>query len=100
MAQNRVSLSILDAKYTVSSDDSAEYMKEVGREVDRTLREMLEANPHLSQYTAAVLAAVNNLDRARKAEIAADRLRSQVAAYLEETQALRAEMEALRKLYS
>ncbi len=100
MAQNRVALTIQGCKYTVSSDDTVEYMKDVAREVDHTLHDMLEANPHLSPYNAAVLAAVNNLDRARKAETAADRLRSQVAAYLEETQALRAEMEALRKLYS
>lgn len=100
MSQNRVTLSIAGAQYTVSSDDSVEYIKDIGRELDQTIREMLETNPRLSQNMAAVLAAVNNLDRARKAELAADRLRSQVASYLEETQALRAEMEALRRLYS
>jgi regulator of replication initiation timing len=49
---------------------------------------------------AAVLTAINNADRARKAEASVDNLREQLAEYLEENQALRAEMDALRRLYS
>ena len=54
----------------------------------------------MSMNMAAVLTAINNADKARKAETSADHLRTQVTDYLEENKALRAEMEALRKLYS
>ena len=60
----------------------------------------MEENPRLSMNMAAVLTGINSADRARKAEQATDNLREQVTDYLEENKALRAEMDALRRLYS
>lgn len=100
MARNRVKLTICGAEFMLSSDESVEYMEKLGKEVDREIRQLMEDNPRMSMNMAAVLAAINNADRSHKAEANADHLRSQVTEYLEENKALRAEMEALRRLYS
>lgn len=100
MARNRVKLTICGSDFMLSSDESVEYMETLGEQVDREIRQLMEDNPRMSMNMAAVLTAINNADRARKAESAADHLRTQVTEYLEENKALRAEMEALRRLYS
>lgn len=100
MARNRVKLTICGSEFLLSSDESVEYMQALGREVDREVKKLMEENPRLSVNMAVVLSAMNSADRARKAERAADNLRTQVTEYLEQNEALRAEMEALRRLYS
>jgi cell division protein ZapA (FtsZ GTPase activity inhibitor) len=75
-------------------------MEALGRSVDGEMKKLMEENPRMSMNMAAVLTAINNADRARKAEASSDHLRTQVTEYLEENKALRAEMEALRRLYS
>ena len=100
MARNRVKLTIGGSDFVLSSDESTEYMEALGRAVDGEMRKLMDENPRMSMNMAAVLTAINNADRARKAEASGDHLRTQVAEYLEENKALRAEMEALRRLYS
>ena len=100
MARNRVKLTIGGSEFVLSSDESTAYMEALGRAVDGEIRALMEENPRMSMNMAAVLTAINNADRARKAEAGADNLRTQVTEYLEENKALRAEMEALRRLYS
>ena len=100
MARNRVKLTICGSDFILSSDESVEYMEKLGGQVDREIRQLMEDNPRMSMNMAAVLAAINNADRAHKSETSADHMRAQVTEYLEENKALRAEMEALRRLYS
>ena len=100
MARNRVKLTICGSDFVLSSEESPEYMTKLGKEIDREIRALMEENPRLSINMATVLTAINCADRARKAEESADHLRTQVTEYLDENKALRAEMEALRKLYS
>lgn len=99
MARNRVKLTVCGTEFVLTSEEPVAYMQEIGREVDRDMRTLSEENPRLSPYMAAVLTAVNYADRTRKAEAATDNLRTQLAEYLDENRALRAEMEALRRLY-
>ena len=100
MAKNRVKLTICGSEFVLSSDEPTAYMEKLGRFVDHEIRELMADNPRLSMNMAAVLTAINHADRARKAEASVDNLREQVAEYLEENKALRAEMDALRRLYS
>lgn len=100
MARNRLKMNICGTDFMLSSDEDMEYMYRIGREVDNEIRQMMEENSRLTMNMAAVLTAINNADRARKAEASVDNLREQLAEYLEENQALRAEMDALRRLYS
>ena len=100
MARNRVKLTIGGSDFVLSSDEPTAYMEALGRAVDGEIRALMKENPRMSMNMAAVLTAINNADRARKAEAGADNLRTQVTEYLEENKALRAEMEALRRLYS
>ncbi len=100
MSRNRVKLTICGTDFMLSSDESVEYMQKLGGQVDREIRQLMEDNPRMSMNMAAVLTAINNADQVHKAEQSADHLRTQVTRYLEENKALRAEMEALRRLYS
>ena len=100
MAKNRVKLTICGTDFTLTSDEPTAYMEKLGQYVDRQIKDLMEENPRLSMNMAAVLTALNHADRARKAEASVDNLREQVAEYLEENKALRAEMDALRRLYS
>lgn len=100
MARNRVKLTICGSDFMLSSDESVEYMEKLGGQVDSEIRQLMEDNPRMSMNMAAVLTAINNADRAQKSEASADHMRAQVTEYLEENKALRAEMEALRRLYS
>ena len=100
MARNRVKVQIGGTDFVISSDESEEYIRTIGRRVDRQIKQLMDENPRLSMNMAAVLTAVDNADRVQKAEAATDNLRQQVAEYLEENKALREEMDALRRLYS
>ena len=91
MANNRVVLHIAGSEYVVTSDENAGYMQELGAQVDKSMRELLE-NPRVSTTMAAVLVALNNADLAQKANDAADNLRAQMKGYLDDN--ARARMEA------
>ncbi|MCI8553319.1 MAG: cell division protein ZapA [Clostridiales bacterium] len=94
---NRVKLNICATDYVVTSEDSTEYMREVGSEVDHAMRVLLDSDPRISTTMAAVLTALTNADRARKAEAAADNLRQQMKEYLDDNTRTRQELERLRR---
>ncbi len=97
MGRNRVKMTIAGTEYTVVSEEPALYMLQVGCDLDSDLREMMKNNPNMTVTTAAVLNAINDRDQLNKAKEAADHLRDQLREYLEENQALRAELERLRR---
>ena len=76
----------------ISSDDSEEYIRTIGAEVSRSINAMRKQNERISVTAAAVFAALNYCDDCRKAQAAADNLRSQIKNYVED--ASRARMEA------
>lgn len=94
---NRVKLSICATDYTVTSEDSEEYMRSIGAEVDHAMRVLLDSDPRISTTMAAVLTALTNADRAHKAEAAADNLRQQMKDYLDDNAKARQELERLRR---
>lgn len=62
MGKTRVCLSIDGREYTVISDKSEEYLEELGRFVNRQIKEVRAAYPIASTTDAAVLAAINIAD--------------------------------------
>ena len=76
----------------VSSDDSEEYIRSIGDEVERTVSLLRKQNDRVSVVEAAVFAALRFCDDARKAQASADNLRGQIKSYVED--ASRARMEA------
>ena len=93
---NRVKITVGGTEYKIVSDEPAAYVMELARDVDKELREMMDGNPRLSMQMAAVLTAITNADRARKAEKAADNLRDQIKELLDENARLRSQADSLQ----
>ena len=92
MSKNKIRLEICGVECVISSDDSEEYIRTIGAEVSRSINAMRKQNERISVTAAAVFAALNYCDDCRKAQAAADNLRSQIKNYVED--ASRARMEA------
>ena len=69
----------------------------LGGQVDRDMRALLHADERISTTMAAVLVAITNADAAKKAEGAADNLRSQMKGYLDDNARARQELENARR---
>ena len=94
---NKVKLNICATDYVVTSEEPAEYMRQLGSELDHAMRVLLDSDPRVSTTMAAVLTALTNADRAVKAEAAADNLRQQMKEYLDDNAKTRQELERLRR---
>ena len=72
-------------------------VQELGNQVDRAMRSLLDSDERISTTMAAVLTAIPNADAAKKAEDSADNLRAQMKGYLDDNSRTRQEMESLRR---
>lgn len=75
---NKIRLTVGGIKYSIISDDSEEYLRELGRELDLRLDYFAKKNPFLSTTMVAVLAALEGYDNAKKAQLENERLKSEV----------------------
>ncbi|MCG8402480.1 MAG: cell division protein ZapA [Firmicutes bacterium] len=57
--QNRVEVEIYGVRYTLKGDAPPETMVGMSRDVDEKMRVVLQRNPKLSLYKAAILTALN-----------------------------------------
>lgn len=64
--KNKVKLTICGTDYNVLSDDSEQYMTEIGKQVDKRIYETLNGNSRLSTTMAAILVSLEFCDLARK----------------------------------
>ena len=94
---NKIKLNICATDYVLTTDEPDSYMRELGGEVDHDMRVLLDSDPRISTTMAAVMTALTNADRARKAEAAADNLRSQMKGYLDDNAKARQEAETARR---
>lgn len=103
MPLKKVKLIISGSEYTVSTDEDEAYVRELGEQIDRQMKQVMDSGARISANMAAVLVALTMADEAKKANDAADRLREQMKGYLDdnacahqEADAARREAEALR----
>lgn len=64
---NQIKLTVGGVNYTVKSDDSEEYLNELGEELEQRLRRITKRNPTLSTTMVAIMAALEASDEAKKA---------------------------------
>ena len=95
--KNKLSVKVLDTVYAVSSDESEEYVEQVAKSVDKTMRAILEGDTRASVTMAAIFTAFGFCDDKFKAETSAENLRAQLKNYLEDMSKLRAEADDARK---
>ena len=95
---NKIKLNICATDYVLTTDEPGSYMRELGGEVDHDMRVLLDSDPRISTTMAAVMTALTNADRARKAEAAADnaKARQEAENARREAAQLRRELEQLR----
>lgn len=96
MTTNKIKLNIAGTEYSIVSGEPIPYMTELGLEVDKDMREIMQ-NARVSTMQAAVLVALNNADAAHKAEQSTDNLRSQLKEYLDDNSRARMESDSTRR---
>lgn len=85
MEKNKVKLTICGAEYVIASGEENKYMIELGNEIDEKITSILRQNPRISVTQAAVLAALEFADAEKKATSDAEKLRSSIQEYLEDS---------------
>lgn len=83
MEKNKVSLKIAGSDYYIVSEEQPAYMHELAQDVDSKISDILKSG-NLSITQAAILAALEFADDAKKNKASADNLRSQLKEYLED----------------
>lgn len=66
---NNIRFTVGGITYSISSEDTAEYIESLGRELDHKMDMLAKKNPFLSTTMVAVLAAMDAADAAKKAEL-------------------------------
>ncbi|MDD6395537.1 MAG: cell division protein ZapA [Acutalibacteraceae bacterium] len=89
--KNKVRLNVCGTDYYIASEDDESYIRSIGDEVDARMNEMMSASDRVSTTMAAVLCALSYADECKKANAASDSLRSQIKAYVEESERSRLE---------
>lgn len=97
MVKNRIKLNICGCECVIGSDDSENYIRSVGDEVQKAMDEIMEKNERISVTMAAILSALSYCDEWHKASGSADNLRSQIKDYLEDSSRARTEAEEAKR---
>ena len=97
MSKNRVKLNICGTDYVITSEDDADYILSVGKEVDKEMSNILKDNTRVSVTMAAVLTALQYCDKLRKSVESTDNMRIQIKDYLEDSSRSRLEAEEARR---
>lgn len=75
---NQIKLTVGGINYTVKSDESEEYLNELVGELEQRLRRITKSNPTVSTAMAAIVAALEAADEAKKVEAECERLKKQL----------------------
>ncbi|MFR6065020.1 MAG: cell division protein ZapA [Eubacterium sp.] len=97
MQRNKVQIKICGATYSILTEDSPEYVEELGDFIDSEMKNISASNPSLSSIQCAVLVALDQADSNRKATASADNLRAQIKDYLEDSARARMEVDVARR---
>ena len=97
MVKNRIKLNICGCECVVGSDDSENYIRSIGDEVQKAIDGIMEKNGKVSVTMAAIISALSYCDEWHKASGSADNLRSQIKDYLEDSSRARTESEESRR---
>ncbi len=89
-------LVIAGVEYRISSDEPAEYMQSLAREVDSKMSSLLKGNS-ISTTQAAILIALQYADDAAKNGGSADSLRAQLKGYLEDAAQAKSERDFYKR---
>ena len=75
---NQIKLTVGGINYTVKSDESAEYLEQLGDELEERLRRITKRNPTISTTMVAIIAALEASDELHKAKAETARLKKEL----------------------
>lgn len=96
MALNRLKANICGTTYTLVSEETLSYMRDLVAQVDAEMTEIVTADSRMSTTMAAVLTAVQNADKARKESRAAEDLRLKLKRVVDDCEHLKDQLAAAR----
>lgn len=94
--KNKLTVKINGRDYTITSEESREYMLSVADLVDQKMKQVTHAAPGLSTSLAAVLAAINMADDYVRLQHSHDELVERIVEYAEKVNVLDAQLKALK----
>jgi len=97
MATNRLKANICGTTYTLVSEESLSYMRDLVAQVDGEMGQIMQDDRRMSTTMAAVLTAVNNVDKAQKEAHAAEELRLQLKRMADDCEHLKDQLAAARE---
>ena len=97
MAKNRIRLNICGCECALCSDDSENYIRSIGDEVQKAIDGVMDKNERVSVTLASIITALSYCDDCHKAQSAADNLRTQIKNYLEDSSHARLEAEEAKR---
>ena len=87
--KNKVVVELCDKEYTLITDESEEYVKEIASQINKVIYDAVYTKNFRSSKTdAALLACMDLCDRNRKLSDANDNMRAQISSYIDEIASL------------
>ena len=94
---NKIKVVLSGKEYTIQTDESVSYVKQLAESLDQKIEEYMEQNDSISVTSACMLVSLGLMDDCIKAASDKDNLRKQVIDYLEEATKARTEIMELKK---
>ncbi len=94
---NRVTITICGKEYTLQTDESPDYVRQLAARLDRRISDMMETSDVISLSSAAILVGLSLMDDSYKTTSNIDNIRGEIRNYVEEAGKARAEADDLRR---
>lgn len=94
---NKIRITVGGIDYIISSSDDETYVRRIGEEVNTKLDMLARSNPYLSTTMAAVMAALDYCDNARKANERCEQAKTELKSISEELACARLEIDGARR---
>lgn len=97
--KNKVNVKIYGTDYTILTEENEEYILELAYELDSDMKKLCQRSTRFTATSAAVLCALEYLDKKNKEIDTSDRMRLQINDYIQDTAKARIELDdAKRKI--
>ena len=97
MSVSKVRITVCGSQYILGTEDGEQYVQELAKQLDEDMGNVLTECPTASVTSAAVLVAMDYLDRLNKATSGADNMRGQIKDYLEDAAKAKLSAEEARR---
>ena len=94
---NKIRITVGGIDYIIASEDDEHYVRKIGEEVSATLDALSRNSPYLSTTMAAVLAALDYCDNAKKANERCEQAKTELKSISEELACARLEIDGARR---